>query len=86
MFFVDECIFCILKLWIVKDGCVIKSVICVMVFESVVKIIGENYLNLIVVSDDFDEYIIYGKIISMWFWYMFLSFLLVLLNFLINCY
>lgn len=63
-----------------------KSVICVMVFESVVKIIGENYLNLIVVSDDFDEYIIYGKIISMWFWYMFLSFLLVLLNFLINCY
>lgn len=59
MSLVDECISCTSKLWTVKDGCAIKSATCVMAFESVAKITGENYLNPTAVSDDLDEHIIY---------------------------
>lgn len=52
MSLVDECISCTSKLWTVKDCCAIKSATCVMAFESVAKITGENYLNPTAVSDD----------------------------------
>lgn len=86
MSLVDECISCTSKLWTVKDGCAIKSATCVMAFESVAKITGENYLNPIAVSDDLDEHIIHSKTTSTRFWYMSSSFLSASLNFLTNCY
>lgn len=63
-----------------------KSATCVMAFESVAKITGENYLNPTAVSDDLDEHIIHGKTTSTRFWYMSSSFLSASLNFLTNCY
>lgn len=81
MSLVDECISCTSKLWTVKDCCAIKSATCVMAFESVAKITGENYLNPTAVSDDLDEHIIHGKTTSTRFWYMSSSFLSASLNF-----
>lgn len=86
MSLVDECISCTSKLWTVKDCFAIKSATCVMAFESVAKITGENYLNPTAVSDDLDEHIIHGKTTSTRFWYMSSSFLSASLNFLTNCY
>lgn len=85
MSLVDECISCTSKLWTVKDGCAIKSATCVMAFESVAKITGENYLNPTAVSDDLDEHIIHGKTTSTRFWYVF-KFSVSFIEFLTNFY